>query len=211
MLISTRKFRRFEYNYYFGIRFSNALIPPHIQAGRNYKICITAIAVTALLCNYTQTFASDTTDVRISRTALYLQLSGKGNERSINFERVFRRGKKWNYSYGAGFSLFHKHLSAPFSFNAITTAPRHHLELSLGIIPHMKKHATGVIKDKYDKDKQLFIKPAIGYRYQTTGSGFFLKAGIGPQLFIDPPSGNIWNFKPRLIRPSAHIAAGFSF
>ena len=177
----------------------------------NYKIYITAIAVVIMLCALSEAKASDTTDIRIGKNLFYIQLSGKANNYSLNYERIFKRGKNIHYSYSAGMSFFNKNISVPFSLNAITAGPRHHFELSLGIIPYIEKKLIDPVKGKTETDKQVYIKPTIGYRFQKPGDGFFFKAGLGPQIFMDPPSYNIWKFTPQFIAPSAHIAAGFSF
>ena len=144
-----------------------------------------------------------------AKNSMYVQLSGVGNSRSVNFERVFSQGRKLNYSYSIGYAPTSNSTSVPVALNAFTTGKQHHFEMSLALIPHVEKHIYS--KTKVDVDKQLYIKPSIGYRYQKMNTGLFVKAGIGPQIFMDPPSSNLWSFTPKLIAPSAQVAIGINF
>jgi flagellar basal body-associated protein FliL len=156
------------------------------------------------------TFASDSTSVTTAKTTIYVSLAGKGNSRSINAERIFRTGAKMNYSYSVGVSLFNKNISVPVSVNAITAGSKHHFEMSVAVIPYVEKHEY-VKTNKVDSDKQLYIKPSIGYRYQKAEGGLFVKVGVGPQVFLDPPSYNVFDCTAKVIAPSGHLAIGFSF
>lgn len=169
------------------------------------KICL--FTVIALLLFVLKGSCADSTHVT-AKNAVYVQFAGVGNYRSINFERVFSQGRNLNYSYSVGYAPANKSVSVPVSLNAFTTGRQHHFEMSLTVIPHVEKH---LYSTKEDLDKQLYIKPSIGYRYQKTNSGLFVKAGVGPQIFMDPPSYNVWAFTPVLIAPSAQIAVGISF
>lgn len=142
------------------------------------------------------------------KNTFYVQLAGIGNKHSINYERVFRQGAKLNYSYSVGFAPSSKAFSVPVSVNAFTTGTTHHFEMSLALIPHVEKHS---YKAKEDLDKQMYIKPSVGYRYQKATGGLFVKVAVGPQVFMDPPSYNVWSFTPKVIAPSGQIAVGFNF
>ncbi len=179
------------------------------QHARNiiYMVKICFFTVIALLVFLLKGRCADSTHIT-ARNAVYVQFAGAGNNRSINFERVFSQGRRINYSYSVGYAPANKSVSVPITLNAFTTGKQHHFEMSLAVIPHVEKHTYST---KEDLDKQLYIKPSIGYRYQKTTSGLFVKAGIGPQIFMDPPSYNVWAFTPKLIAPSGQIAVGFSF
>lgn len=170
------------------------------------KVCL--FTIIALLIFVLKGSCADSTHIT-SKNAVYVQVAGVGNIHSINFERVFSQGNKMNYSYSVGYSPAKNSVSVPVSFNAFTTGKKHHFEMSLVLIPHVEKHFYG--KDKTDLDKQMYIKPCVGYRYQKMNAGLFVKAAVGPQIFMDPPSSNIWNFTPKLIAPSAQLAVGISF
>jgi hypothetical protein len=168
--------------------------------------------IALLICFFASfsAFASDSTNVVSAKNTIYVAIAGKGNSRSINFERIFHTGAKMNYSYSVGVSLFNKNISVPVSVNAITTGSKHHLELSVAVVPYVEKHEY-VKSNKVDSDKQLYIKPSVGYRYQKAEGGLFFKVGVGPQLFLDPPAYNVFAASAKVIAPSGHLALGFSF
>jgi hypothetical protein len=143
-----------------------------------------------------------------AKNAVYLQAAGIGNRQSVNVDRIFRQSRIMNYSFSAGVSAGNKRFSLPVGLHAFTTGKQHHLEMSLYLIHYFEKHP---MNKTVDLDKQLYIKPLIGYRYQKLHSGFFLKAGVGPQIFMDPPSSDFWAFTPKIIAPSAQLALGISF
>jgi hypothetical protein len=172
-----------------------------------YFVKIALFTAIALLLFVLKGSCSDSTHLT-ARNAVYIQFAGAGNERSINFERVFSQGRSLNLSYSIGYAPANKSMSVPLSLNAFTTGRQHHFEMSLAMIPHIEKHT---YSKKEDLDKQLYIKPSIGYRYQKANGGLFVKAGVGPQIFMDPPSYNVWAFTPKLIAPSAQLAIGLSF
>ncbi len=169
------------------------------------KICF--FILVALLIFILKGSCADSTQIA-AKNMVYVQVAGIGNYRSVNYERVFRQGSKMNYSYSIGYAPATKSTSVPVIISAFTTGKQHHFEMSLAFIPHVEKHTYST---KEDLDKQLYIKPAIGYRYQKLHSGLFIKAGVGPQIFMDPPSYNVWAFTPKLIAPSGQVAVGISF
>jgi len=170
------------------------------------KICL--FTLIALLIFVLKGTCSDSTHIT-AKNIVYVQLSGAGNSHSINFERVFSQGRTFNYSYSIGYSPAKKSVSIPISLNAFTTGSKHHFEMSLAVITHVEQHLYEKVKT--DLDKQLYIKPSIGYRYQQSTGGLFIRAGVGPQIFMDPPSYNVWDFTPKVIGLSGQVAVGFSF
>ena len=147
-------------------------------------------------------------DEMTATNIVYAQVSGRADSKSINFEHIFHQGKI-AYSYSVGFAKGTKSVSVPVSFHAITTGNNNHLELALAVIPYVEKHT--YVKHADDLDKQMFVKPTIGYRYQKNDGGLFVKAGVGPQIFMDPPSSNFWNFTPELVKVSGYFSVGISF
>ena len=139
----------------------------------------------------------------------FVEAGGKGPYYSLNYGRIFKQGTKLIYSWRAGFSLLAHDLSVPLAINAFTVGLKHHFECSIGITPYLKGYKTFLHSPDLS-DKQIYITPSIGYRFQRANSDFFLSAGIDPLIFMDPPSDRFWNFKPEFI-PSAHIALGFLF
>ena len=173
-----------------------------------YIVKILLFTVIAILVMVLKGSCADSTQVKGVKNTVYLQLSGIGNYRSINFERVFHQGRNLNYSYTIGYAPTKSSTSVPISINAFTTGAKHHFEMGVAIIPHVEKHS---YSKGTDLDKQMYIKPSIGYRYQKATRGLFVKVGVGPQIFMDPPSYNVWAFTPKLIAPSAQVALGISF
>jgi hypothetical protein len=143
------------------------------------------------------------------RNALYVEAFGKAPYYSVNYDRIVRVGAKWSYSLRAGFSIVADGISMPLGFNAFTTPGHHHLEWGLGLTPYIDHYRT-FLAEKDESDKQLYIVPHIGYRYQKPEGGLFFTAGVMPTVFIDPPSTNVWDFTPEF-RVWGGLALGVSF
>jgi hypothetical protein len=157
---------------------------------------------------FSKAIASDSTYL-FKKNTLFIEGGGKGRYYSFNYDRLFPQGKHLIFSWRVGFSILPHDISIPLAVSAFTKGLQHHLEFSLGITPYLKDYKT-FLQKKDLSDKQFYITPGIGYRYQKINGGFFFTAGVDPLIFMDPPSDNFWNFTPEF-RPSAHLAAGISF
>jgi hypothetical protein len=157
---------------------------------------------------FSNAFGGDTT-VTIKRNTFFAEAGGKGRYYSLNYERLFKPGRKLIFGWRAGFSILPHDLSIPIAINAFTRGLQHHFEFSLGLTPYIKDYKTFLHSNDLS-DKQIYITPGLGYRYQKLNGGFFFTAGIDPLIFMDPPSDDFWNFTPEF-KPSAHLAAGISF
>ncbi len=136
---------------------------------------------------------------RNARNAIYLEAASKGPVYSLNYDRIVREGEKLAYSLRAGLSVEKNALSFPVGFNFITGKHDHHGEFGLTIIPYFHYYEDHPAVDYGDKaDKSIFVKPSAGYRFQKPGRSIFLKAAIGPSVFLDPPAGDFWNMDPKL-------------
>jgi hypothetical protein len=146
-----------------------------------------------------------------ARNAVYAEFASRGPVYSINYDRIFRQGNKLDYSFSVGFSIAKNSVAFPVGIHFITAAEKHHAEFGLTLIPYIdhKNHLVGS-NSKSDADKYLFINPSAGYRYQAASTGLFLKAAIGPSIFLDPPSDDFWNMDPKLYAFGS-IAVGISF
>jgi hypothetical protein len=160
-----------------------------------------------LICS--NTLAADTTLIYKKKNSFFIEAGGKGPYYSVNYSRIFKQGRKLIYSWRAGFSLLSHDLSFPIAITAFTYGLQHHLEFSIGLTPYLKDYKTFLHKNDLS-DKQFYITPGIGYRFQKINGNFFFTAGIDPLIFIDPPSDNIWNFTPEF-RPAGHLAFGILF
>lgn len=145
-----------------------------------------------------------------SRNTFYIEAASRGPVYSINYDRIFRQGDKLAYSFRAGFSIEPKAISFPVGINFITGLNDHHGEFSLSIIPYIKSVDKNSATNNDETDKYIFINPAIGYRFQKTGKGIFLKAAVGPSVFLDPPSNDFWNMDPK-VYAFGSIGVGLSF
>ena len=154
-------------------------------------------------------FATDSTIIFKRRNAILVEAGGKGPYYSVNYSRIFRRCRRLIYSWRVGFSLLPRDLSVPVAVSAFTNGLQHHFEFGIGLTPYLKDYKTFLQKPDLS-DKQIYITPDLGYRFQRANGNFFLTAGIDPLIFMDPPSDYFWNFKPEF-RPSAHVALGLVF
>jgi hypothetical protein len=144
-----------------------------------------------------------------AKNTFYLELASKGSIYSVNFDHIFRRGDKLSYSYRIGFSIEKNDISFPVGINMITGKKSHHAEFGLTFIPYIDHYQSFLSGDNLS-DKYLYIIPSAGYRFQPHHGGFFLKAGISPLIFIDPPSDNFWKMDP-LVFFYGNMGVGFSF
>jgi hypothetical protein len=167
------------------------------------------LAILFLFSICSKIFAADSTLLFKKRNALFVEAGGKGPYYSVNYERIFKEGKKLIYFWRAGFSLLANDLSVPLSIGAFTTGSCNHFEFSLGLTPYLKDYKT-FLHNPDLSDKQIYVTPGIGYRFQKANDDFFFSAGIDPLIFMDPPSDNFWNFALEF-KPTAHIAFGFLF
>jgi hypothetical protein len=145
-----------------------------------------------------------------TRNAVYIELASRGPVYSVNYDRIFREGDKLAYSFRAGFSIEKNAVSFPLGIHLITGIKDHHAEFSLNFIPYIDYDTPPAGSNKDHADKYLYINPGIGYRYQKKNTGIFLRAAIGPSIFLDPPSDDFWNMDPKLYGfGSVGIGIGF--
>ena len=182
--------------------------PLYIILGNKYLKMKRSIFLLFLVVIFANAFGGDTTSI-FKRNTFFVEAGGKGPYYSVNYDRLFKPGKKLIYSWRVGFSILPHDLSVPLAISAFTKGLKHHLEFSLGLTPYIKGYKT-FLHSKDFSDKQVYITPGIGYRYQKLNGGFFFTTGVDPLVFMDPPSDKFWNFVPEF-KPSAHLAAGISF
>ena len=146
-----------------------------------------------------------------ARNAIYINLASRGPIYSVNYDRIFRQGERLDYSFNVGFSIAKNAVSFPVGVHFITTNSDHHAEFGVTFIPYIE-HKPALVSSagKGDADKYLYINPGIGYRYQKSTGGVFLKAAVGPSVFLDPPSDDFWNMDPKLYAFGS-IGVGISF
>lgn len=118
-----------------------------------------------------------------AKNAVYAEGASRGPVYSINYDRIFRQGEKLAYSFRAGFSIYNNTVSFPVGVNFITGSNEHHAEFSLTVIPYIDYDAHLIGSNNTESDKYIFVNPSIGYRYQKSAGGIFLKAAAGPSIF----------------------------
>ena len=143
-----------------------------------------------------------------AKNTAFVEWSSQGPLYSVNYDRIIRQGEKMSYSIRAGFSLEKKAFSFPVGFSALTGAKDHHAEFSLLFIPYIDQGQKDKTLTKENADKYVYINPGIGYRYQKSGGGLFIKVAAGPSIFLDPPSDDFWKMDPKL---DAFVSAGVGF
>jgi hypothetical protein len=148
----------------------------------------------------------------LRRNIAFVTVGGIENYFSINYEHIFVVHPKLNWSFSIGLQPFtpSKKFSVPVSINTFTSGSLHHLELDFSATFYMDKYHpyNGGLED--DFNKQLYLASFVCYRLQNTGK-LVLKAGIGPQLVIDPPSDDSLPWRTRFIPASVFATFGFAF
>jgi hypothetical protein len=96
--------------------------------------------------------------------------------------------------------------AVPFEVSGLLGRGKHHLELGVGITPHLATSLDFNSETLELEDKVVFgslIPLRIGYRYQKPEGGFFFRVGYSP--FFNVPIGGRedWVFTP--------VFAGISF
>jgi len=152
-------------------------------------------------------FSQDRTE---AKNAVYVEGATRGPVYSINYDRIFRQGEKLAYSFRAGFSIYNNTVAFPVGVNFITGLNEHHAEFSFNVIPYIDYDVHLVGSNNTESDKYIYVNPSIGYRYQKKEGGVFLKAAVGPSVFLDPPSNDFWNMDPKLYAFGS-IGLGISF
>ena len=145
-----------------------------------------------------------------AKNAVYIELASRGPVYSINYDRIIRQRNSLAYSFSAGVSIEKNAFSFPLGIHFIKGIKDHHAEFGLTVIPYVQYTDQLAGSYKGSTDKYLYINPGIGYRYQKSNTGIFLKATIGPSIFLDPPSDDFWNMDPKLYGFGS-LGVGISF
>jgi hypothetical protein len=98
----------------------------------------------------------------------------------------------------------------PLELSGLIGNGNHHLELGLGVTPHLATSLEFNPETSELEDKVVFgslIPLRIGYRYQKPEGGFFFRVGYTPIIDFPPRTGGNWSFNPY----SAGVSFGKSF
>lgn len=146
---------------------------------------------------------------QIKRSSIFLDFTNQGPCYSVNFDRIFSDHKKNNFAYRVGLHFFDQNFGLPLGISMLTGLSNHHAEFSLTLIPFIKNF-NYLFKEGNLSDKQLYIVPGIGYRFQKPDGGILVKGLVSPMIFLDPPSDNFWNMDPK-INPALNLGIGWTF
>lgn len=140
---------------------------------------------------------------------MYADFASRGAYYSLNYDRIFREREKITTSYRAGFSVTGKTIALPLGINFFTGHNASHTEFSLTLVPYIEDYKSFLSANDLS-DKKMLIIPGIGYRYQKTEGGLFIKAVASPAIYLDPPSDYFWKMDGKLY-PVLTAGIGYSF
>jgi len=145
----------------------------------------------------------------LARNTVYADFISRDVYYSINYDRLFSEGEKFNKSYRIGFSVFSNIMALPVGINFFSGHGNDHFEFGVTFVPYIEDYKK-LFSPGNLSDKKLDVIPGAGYRYQKPGGGFFFKIIAGPVINLDPPSDNFWKMDGKLYAGGS-IGAGISF
>ncbi len=163
----------------------------------------------SLILLFSFVLLANSQDVAIARNTVYVEGTSHGAYYSINYDRIFRLGARFTNTYRVGFSLLHNAIALPVGLNFLKGDGFHHFEFGLTVVPYIDKYQK-LFQPGNIADKQLYLIPGAGYRYQPPGGGFFFKAIAAPVIFLDPASDNFWRMDGK-VYAGGSVGAGISF
>jgi len=154
-------------------------------------------------------FCQKNDDALFKRNSIFANFTTKGALYSVNYERIIHEYKTINLSGQFGFSLLKDAIAFPFGINLFTGKGNSHFDFSLILVPYIDKYKSFLSKNDLS-DKQMYVVPGLGYRFQKPSGGFFFKMSGSPTIFLDPPSSDFWKMDPKLFFV-ANLGIGLSF
>ena len=144
-----------------------------------------------------------------ARNTIYADFFSRDVYYSINYDRLFNEGEKFNKSYRVGFSVYSNIIALPLGINFFSGNGNNHFEFGVTLVPYVEDYQK-LFSPGSPSDKKMDIIPGAGYRYQKPGGGFFFRIIAAPVIHLDPPSDNFWKMDGKLYAGGS-IGAGFSF
>ena len=141
---------------------------------------------------------TSTDQLKPARNTVFLELGGNGMLYSPNYDHLLIYSKWFRTSARAGV-FFNWWESKPFGFpleiNGLVGKNKHFLEIGAGVmysygIEYIHWNAPNVLgKEGYDPYSAIHISGRIGYRFQQSKGGFFLRVAYTPiaRLITDNP------------------------
>ncbi len=132
---------------------------------------------------------------------VYVEGLGSGINYSLNYDRMFRSDKKYPMSFNVGIAMYARdhavELVLPVGVQSLIGRNNHFFELGLNLVPYSysykhsyeqnyQKYENGVYTDHIgmvttkDNKFYLMLNPKIGYRYQPTAGGLFVRVTFTP-------------------------------
>lgn len=140
-------------------------------------------------------------EIDIKRNSIYVEAFGQGLYNSFSFDRIYSLDKKIKTSFTAGITLIPSLelavLALPISYNYLFGQNNHHLELGIGITPMYLRSGNiqasiGYYDENGESQSEEFIghstdfysyfTPKIGYRFQKSDGGIFMRATFTPPV-----------------------------
>lgn len=154
-----------------------------------------------------QLFAQSEQQTFTAKNAVYLDLGGNAGQYAFTYGKLFYQKGALKMMGSVGFSLWADRVeestvfnpAVPLEVSGLIGSGNHHLELGLGLTPHLATSQDFNAETLELEDKVVFgslIPLRIGYRYQKPEGGFFFRVGYTP--FFKVPVGGIedWVFTP---------------
>ncbi|WP_439489871.1 hypothetical protein [Algoriphagus sp.] len=149
-----------------------------------------------------------------AKNAVYLEIGGNAGQYAFTYGRLFYQAGAFKLTGSAGISLWADRVegstvfnpAVPLEVSGIIGSGNHHLELGLGVTPHLATSLDFNPETLELEDKVVFgslIPLRIGYRYQKPEGGFFFRVGYTPFFTVPVGDREDWVFTP--------IFAGLSF
>lgn len=165
------------------------------------------LVLVVALANSFEARAQSKVETFTAKNAVYLDLGGNAGQYAFTYGRLIYQKSALKVMVSVGFSLWADHVEGSIVFNPAVPlevsgfigSANHHLELGLGVTPHLATSLYFNSETLELEDKVVFgslIPLRIGYRYQKPGGGFFFRVGYTP--FFKVPTGGIedWVFTP---------------
>ena len=149
-----------------------------------------------------------------AKNAIYLDIGGNAGQYAFTYGRLITQKNALKVMGSVGFSLWADRVdgstvfnpAVPLELSGLIGNGNHHLELGLGVTPHLATSLDFNPETSELEDKVVFgslIPLRIGYRYQKPEGGFFFRVGYTPFFTVPLGGKEDWVFTP--------IFAGVSF
>ncbi len=149
-----------------------------------------------------------------AKNAVYLDLGGNSGQYALTYGRIIHQKGALKVVGSVGFALWADRVdgstvfvpAVPLEVSGLLGKGNHHLELGLGLTPHLARSLDFNSETLELEDKLVLntlIPLRIGYRYQKPEGGFFFRVGYTPFFKVFAGGREDWVFTP--------IFAGVSF